>query len=135
MFSTFVIKILIIAVTKEFLEILLKSLKLLQFIKEKSARKKITTGQIQKQPSRGVLRKRCSGNMQQIYRRTLMPKSYISQVNKVAFANSILFNISKKLYGIYARTYEPFFETLLSKLSVALEKALQHCLLQIMGNL
>ena len=28
----------------------------------------------QKQPSRGVLRKRCSENMQQIYIRTLMPK-------------------------------------------------------------
>ena len=28
----------------------------------------------QKQPSRGVLRKRCSENMQQIYRRTPMPK-------------------------------------------------------------
>ena len=29
---------------------------------------------IQKQPSRGVLSKRCSENMQQIYRRTPMPK-------------------------------------------------------------
>ena len=29
---------------------------------------------IQKQPSRGVLRKRCSENTQQIYRRTPMPK-------------------------------------------------------------
>ena len=29
---------------------------------------------MQKQPSRGVLRKRCSENMQQIYRRTPMPK-------------------------------------------------------------
>ena len=28
----------------------------------------------QKQPSRGVLMKRCSENMQQIYRRTPMPK-------------------------------------------------------------
>ena len=28
----------------------------------------------QKQPSRGVLRKRCSENMRQIYRRTPMPK-------------------------------------------------------------
>ena len=28
----------------------------------------------QKQPPRGVLRKRCSENMQQIYRRKLMPK-------------------------------------------------------------
>ena len=29
---------------------------------------------IQKQPSRGVVRKRCSENMQQVYRRTPMPK-------------------------------------------------------------
>ena len=35
----------------------------------------------QKQSSRGVLRKRCSENMQQIYRRTPMPKS---DFNKVA---------------------------------------------------
>ena len=36
----------------------------------------------QKQPSRGVLRKRCSENMQQIYRITPMPKC---DFNKVAF--------------------------------------------------
>ena len=35
----------------------------------------------QKQPSRGVLRKRCSENMQQIYMRTPMPKC---DFNKVA---------------------------------------------------
>ena len=29
---------------------------------------------LQKQPSRGVLKKRCSENMQQIYKRTPMPK-------------------------------------------------------------
>ena len=37
---------------------------------------------IQKQPSRGVFKKRCSENMQQIYRRTPMPKC---DYNKVAF--------------------------------------------------
>ena len=36
---------------------------------------------MQEQPSRGVLKKRCSGNMQQIYRRTPMPKW---DFNKVA---------------------------------------------------
>ena len=36
---------------------------------------------IQKQPSRGVPRERCSENMQQIYRRTPMPKC---DFNKVA---------------------------------------------------
>ena len=36
---------------------------------------------LKKQPSIGVLRKRCSENMQQIYRRTPMPKC---DFNKVA---------------------------------------------------
>ena len=36
---------------------------------------------VQKQPSRGVLKKTCSKNMQQIYRRTPMPKC---DFNKVA---------------------------------------------------
>ena len=30
--------------------------------------------EVKKQPSRGILRKRCSDNMQQTYRRTSMPK-------------------------------------------------------------
>ena len=34
----------------------------------------------QKQPTRGVLKKRCSENMQQIYRRTPMPKCDFSKV-------------------------------------------------------
>ena len=34
----------------------------------------ITNSTIQKQPPRGVLGKRCSENIQQIYRRTPMPK-------------------------------------------------------------
>ena len=41
----------------------------------------------QKQPSRGVLRKRCSENMQQINRRTLMPKCDFSKVAKQLFWN------------------------------------------------
>ena len=36
----------------------------------------------QKQPSRGVLTKMCSENMQQIYRRTLMPKCDLNKVAK-----------------------------------------------------
>ena len=31
-------------------------------------------GDLQKQPSRGILKKSCSENMQQIYRRTTMPQ-------------------------------------------------------------
>ena len=38
----------------------------------------------QKQPSRGVLRKRCSENMQQIYRRTPMPKCDLNEVAKLS---------------------------------------------------
>ena len=34
----------------------------------------ILSNELEKQSSRGVLRKRCSENMQQIYRRTPMPK-------------------------------------------------------------
>ena len=37
---------------------------------------------VQKQPSRGVLRKRCSENMLQIYRRTAMPKCDFTKVAK-----------------------------------------------------
>ena len=39
-------------------------------------------GYHQKQPSRGVLRKRCSENMQQIYRVTFMPKCDFNKVAK-----------------------------------------------------
>ena len=34
----------------------------------------------QKQPTRGILKKRCSENMQQIYRRTPMPKCNFNKV-------------------------------------------------------
>ena len=37
---------------------------------------------VQKQPSRGVFKKRCSGNMQQIYRRTSMLKCDFNKVAK-----------------------------------------------------
>ena len=38
---------------------------------------------LQKQPSRGVLKKKCSENMQQIYRRTPMPKCDFSKVAEI----------------------------------------------------
>ena len=41
----------------------------------------------QKQPFRGVLRKRCSGNMQQIYRRTPMPKCNFNNAPKQLYWN------------------------------------------------
>ena len=37
---------------------------------------------LQKQPSRGVLKKRCSEKMQQIYSRTPMPKCDFNKVSK-----------------------------------------------------
>ena len=37
---------------------------------------------VQKQPSGGVFKKRCSENMQQIYRRTPMPKCDFNKVAK-----------------------------------------------------
>ena len=42
---------------------------------------------LQKQPSRGVLRKRCSENMQQIYRRTPMPKCDFNKVSLRIYLN------------------------------------------------
>ena len=43
---------------------------------------------MQKQPPRGVPREVCSENMQQIYRRTLMPKCGF---NKVALQLAVIF--------------------------------------------
>ena len=37
---------------------------------------------IQKQPSRDVLRKKCSKNMQEVYRKTPMPKCDFNKVAK-----------------------------------------------------
>ena len=45
---------------------------------------------LQKQPLRGVPRKRCSVNMQQIYRRTSMPKCDFNKVAKQLYWNYIL---------------------------------------------
>ena len=42
---------------------------------------------VQKQPSTGVLIKRCSENMQQIYRRTPMPKCDFNKVAKQLYRN------------------------------------------------
>ena len=54
---------------------------------------------IQKQPSIGVLIKRCSENMQQLYRRTLMPKCNFNKAAKqLSFCWARFFNI-KQSYG------------------------------------
>ena len=51
----------------------------------------------QKQHSRDVLRKRCSENMQQIYRRTLMPKCDFNKVAKATKA-IVLFVSTKQIF-------------------------------------
>ena len=48
---------------------------------------------IQKQPSRGVLKEKYSENMQQIYRKTLMPKCNFS---KVALQGQVFFEVGAK---------------------------------------
>ena len=45
-------------------------------------KKEVIYDTAQKQPSSGALRKRCSENMQQIYKRTHMPKSDFNKVAK-----------------------------------------------------
>ena len=45
------------------------------------------TEKSQKQPSRGVLRKMCSENMQQVYRRTPMPKCDFNKVSLQLYWN------------------------------------------------
>ena len=68
----------------------------------------------QKQPSRGVLRKRCCENMQQIYRRIPMPKC---DLNKVASA----IKVSQRKNGIspWKRIKECRKKALLKKVTVA----------------
>ena len=45
---------------------------------------------VQKQPSRGVFKKRCSEDMQHIYRRTPMPKSNFNKVAMQLFSRTPL---------------------------------------------
>ena len=46
----------------------------------KSTTRSSTKYKLQKQPPRSVSRKRCSENMQQIYRRTFMPKCDFNKI-------------------------------------------------------
>ena len=57
---------------------------------------------LQKQPSRGVLKKRYSENMQQIYRRTLMLKC---DFNKVAWNRTLTWVISCKFAAYFQNTF------------------------------
>ena len=63
----------------------------------------------QKQPPRGVLRKRCSENMQQIYRRTPMPKC---DFNKVAIELWIIVNCEslRKYFKLRKNIHSKYFQ-------------------------
>ena len=56
---------------------------------------------IQKQPSRGVLSKRCSENMQQIYRRTPMPKCDFNKIALQLYWNHTLALVFSCKFAVY----------------------------------
>ena len=58
----------------------------------------LTSYELQKQPSRGVLRKRCSENMQQIDRRTPMPKRDFNKVTKQIHTSAWVFSYKFAAY-------------------------------------
>ena len=62
--------------------IFIRSIRLFKFSKHFRYSGICTLRNFEKQPSRGVLRKRCSENIQQIYRRTPMPKCDYNKVAK-----------------------------------------------------
>ena len=57
--------------------------KLVQYLRKKTTytRKAISLSVFQKQSPRGVLKKRCSENIQQMYRRTPMPKCNFNKIS------------------------------------------------------
>ena len=58
----------------------------------------------QKQPSRDVLRKRCSRNMQQIYRRTPMSKCDFNKIAKQLYWNHTSAYVFSCKFATYFRT-------------------------------
>ena len=58
---------------------------------------------VQKQPPRGVPRKRCSENMQQIYRRTPMPKCDFNKVAKQLYWNRTLAWVFSCKFAAYSQ--------------------------------
>ena len=59
---------------------------------------------IQKPSPRGVLRKRCSENTQQIYRRTLVTKCDFNKVSKQPSKGVLRKKCSENMHQIYGRT-------------------------------
>ena len=69
-------------------------------------RKRLYKNYLLKQTFRGVLRKRCSENMQQIYRRTPLPKCDFNKVTKQFYWNHTLawvFSCSPKLQMFWVK--------------------------------
>ena len=65
---------------------------------------------LQKQPSRGVLRKKCSQNMQKIYRRTPMPRC---DFNKVALQLYWFWNRASA--WVFSCKFAAYFQNIFSK--------------------
>ena len=56
---------------------------------------------LQKQPPRGVLRKRCSENIQQIYKRTSMPKCDFNKIRQLYWNRTSAWLFSSKLAAYF----------------------------------
>ena len=87
---------------------------------------------IQKQPSRGVLRKRCSENMQQIYRRTPMPTCDFNKVAKQLWS-SLEHLLGTSLEGCFWRSSRQFLSWVDGKeiFSAAGKDSKKYCLLEV----
>ena len=66
----------------------------------------LATAEAQNQPSKGALRKSCSENMQQICRRTPMPKCDFSKVTLQLYWNQIL---TRLLFSKFAAYFQNTF--------------------------
>ena len=78
----------------------------LQDVFKKSSRRLGRQKIVQKQPSTGVLRKRCSEYMQQIYRRSPMPKCDFNKVTLQLYWNcTSAWVISCKLAAYFQNTF------------------------------
>ena len=60
--------------------------------------------EVDKQPSRGVLKKRYSENMQQIYRRTRMSKCDFNKVKQLYWNHTSAWRFSSKFAGYFQNT-------------------------------
>ena len=75
-----------------------------------SCKKDVLTNFLQKQPSRGVLRKRCSENMQQIYRKP-MPKCDFNEFALQLYWNHTSAWVSFCKFAVYSIYRTPFSTT------------------------